>query len=283
MYGPANPMSIGYVPVDGAEVFFQEKGEGPALILIHGGGLNRKMWGEQLNFFARYCRVIQYDVRGHGQSKCSRDAYADHEDLKCVMEYLKIEKAAVMGLSMGGRVAIDFALEHPEKVAVLIPVAPGLSGFDFADTEKNENYPLFIEALKKGDAGQTAEYMQRMWTDGPHRTPEETDPELRKKVRAMLMETFEGGGFPPHSAWPDPPAVGRLSEINVPTLAVVGDKDMPDILTIVDLLKKNIKGAKVEIVPGAAHMVNMEKPGEFNEIVLEFLRSVKWISPSRIE
>lgn len=279
VYGPADAMSIGNAPVEGTEIFFQEKGKGSALILIHGGGLNREMWNPQFDVLARHCRVIRYDVRGYGQSECTEDAYADHDDLNRLMEYLEIDKAAVMGLSMGGRIAIDFALEHPEKVAVLIPVAPGLSGFFFPDTAKNENYPLFIEALKKKESDKAAEYMQRMWTDGPYRTPEETDPDVRRFVRTMLLETYQREGAPPHSARPDPPALDRLSEIHAPTLAIVGDKDMPDILTIVDLLKEKIEGAKVEVFPGVAHMVNLEKPEEFNETVLDYLKSVKWVLP----
>ena len=129
------------------------------------------------------------------------------------------------------------------------------------------------------DAEQAAEYMQRMWTDGPYRTPEETDPDVREFVRSMLLETYQREGVPPHSARPDPPALERLSEIHAPTLAIVGDMDMPDILTIVDLLKGEVEGAKVEVIPGVAHMVNLEKPEEFNEIALDYLRSVNWIPP----
>jgi pimeloyl-ACP methyl ester carboxylesterase len=130
------------------------------------------------------------------------------------------------------------------------------------------------KAARENDLKMLVEYLQRSWTDGPFRSPDQVDPAVREKVRQMSIETIENWNDESREIRLEPPAVGRLSEILAPTLAVVGDFDMPDILEIVDLIEKNIKGARKEVIKGAAHMVSMEKPAEFNRIVLHFLSRI---------
>jgi pimeloyl-ACP methyl ester carboxylesterase len=188
------------------------------------------------------------------------------------LEQLNVQKAAIMGLSLGGRIAIDFAIAHPDRVSALILAAPGASGYDFEkDDALTENNELFDEALEAGDVAKAVEYFQRSWTDGPQRSPSEVDPEVRSKVKAMAIATLENRNTQSEPKELDPPAFGRLAEIRAPTLAIVGDLDMPSILDIVDRVEKDVSGAEVVVIPGVAHMVNMEKPELFNQAVLDFL------------
>jgi len=261
----------GYIDVGNCQVYYEERGAGSPLVMIHGGLLDRRMWDDQFTVFARTQRVIRYDARGHGLSKAQAGTFSHHEDLKKLLDGLKVEKAAIMGLSMGGYIAIDFALAYPGRVSALVLAAPGLTGYEFESEVLKKNSELLNKAAQENDLKMLIEYFQRSWTDGPSRTPEKVDPAVREKVRQMAVGTLEIWNDESREVRLEPAAIGRLAEIRVPILAVVGDLDMPDILEIVGLIEKNIKGARKEVIPGAAHMVNMERPQEFNRIVLDFL------------
>lgn len=269
------PVRIGEAPVDGAKLYYEEAGEGLPVVLIHGGLLDRRMWDDQFQAFARRHRVIRYDVRGYGRSGASMVAYTDHDDLRLLLDHLQIDRAVILGLSMGGRIAVDFAAVHPDRVSALVPAAPGLSGYTFPDMADNKDYAAMMEAFEREDFGEATEYFQRMWTDGPKRTPDQVDPVMRGKIRSMALSSLEVQKKHSGLHFPDPPAAERLSKIRTPTLVVLGDLDMPDITAIADLLVKEIPGARKVVIPGAAHMVNMEKPAEFNRIVLDFLSGLE--------
>lgn len=261
----------GFAPVNGSELYFEAMGQGPALVLIHGGMIDHRMWDDQFEAFARHFRVIRYDVQGHGLSRCLKADHCDHDDLAMLLKHLNIDKAHVMGLSMGGRIAIDFALEHPELVDKLIPVASGMSGYQFDAASMGENQPRMIEALLRGDVDMAVEFFQRSWTDGPQRRPEDVDPVVRERVRVMSRHGMEPGRDLGEGRLPEPPALGRLAEIHAPTLTIYGDLDMPVIFSIAELLTGQIEGSRAQVIKGTAHMVSMEQPEEFNRIVLEFL------------
>ena len=267
----ATSLQTGFAKVGRAKLYYEIMGEGPPLVLIHGGMVDRRMWDDQFEAFARHFRVIRYDARQHGKSRSRPEVYTDHDDLYALLKQLDIDKAFIMGLSMGGRIAIDFTLKYPEMVRALIPVAPGLSGYGITGEKVNENTAAFLAAYGAGDLTQAVEWMQRSWTDGPQRTPADVDPLVRERVREMLAGGVWRMQYQRQAQRLEPPAVGRLSEIRAPTLAIVGDLDMPDILVIVDLLIKEIPGARKVVIPGTAHMVNMERPAEFNRAVFEFL------------
>jgi 3-oxoadipate enol-lactonase len=260
-----------FIDVGNAQIYYEELGVGDPVVMIHGGLLDRRMWDGQFVVFAEKHRVIRYDARGHGLSKAQGGTFSHHEDLKRLLDALKIEKAAIMGLSMGGYIAIDFALAYPERVSALILAAPGLTGYKFDSEVLKRNNEALNRAARDNDLKMLVEYFQRSWTDGPARSPDQVDPAVREKVRQMSMGTLQNWNKESRETRLEPPAIGRLAEIQAPTLAVVGDLDMPDILEIVDLIEKNVKGARKVIIKGVAHMVNMERPAEFNRVVLDFL------------
>jgi len=269
--GAQSKPKTGFIDVGNARLFYEELGAGDPVVMIHGGLLDRRMWDGQFGVFAETHRAIRYDARGHGLSKAGNGSFSHHEDLKRLLDALKVEKAAIMGLSMGGYIAIDFALANPDRVSALILAAPGLTGYKFDSEVLKKNNEALNKAAQDNDIKMLVEYFQRSWTDGPARTPDEVDPAVREKVRLMSTETLQNRNRESREIRLEPPAIGRLPEIQTPTLAVVGDLDMPDILEIVGLIEKNVKGARKVIIKGAAHMVNMERPAEFNRVVLNFL------------
>jgi pimeloyl-ACP methyl ester carboxylesterase len=245
-------------------------GNGPALVMIPGGLLDHRMWDDQFDEFAKQYRVIRYDVRGHGLSKGVPGAYRDDRDLAGLLKHLGLERAHIMGLSNGGRIAIDFALEYPEMTRSVVAVGPGLSGYQFSGEGFSEDMAAMGPAIRRGDLDKAVEHFQRSWTDGTRKT-EQVDAGVRERVRRMARWGIEPGRSLAQVRWPDPPAAGRLREIKAPTLCVVGDRDMPDVMMIVNQIVAQVPGAKKVVFKGAAHMVNMEQPAEFNRTVLEFL------------
>jgi len=187
------------------------------------------------------------------------------------MDSLAIQQADLVGLSMGGQIALDFALTHPDRVKSLVLVGPGLSGFPFGSPELTAYIEALREASNRDDFQGMVEVFAQYWCDGPRRTPEEVNPEVRSKVLEMLSGSLERWMLSPQVQELDPPAVDRVSDIAAPTLVILGTIDMPDIHEVVTYLKANIPGARRVDIPEVAHMVNLEAPDRFNDLLLEFL------------
>jgi 3-oxoadipate enol-lactonase len=267
-------VTAGVVDVGDAEIHYERAGQGDALIMIHGGLLTKEMWNGHFELFAKKFRVIRYDARNHGLSRSEPASFAHFEDLNKLVEHLKIDRAVVMGLSMGGYIAADLALKYPAKVSGLILVAPGLSGFEFHGPESDAYREKFNAAVKTGEIEDIIEAFMEAWVYGPHRKAEDLDLGLREKIWAMARVTLETWNNQTKELVASPPAIEKLSEIKAPTLAIVGDLDMPNILEIVELYEKSVPAFEKVVIPGVAHMVNLEKPEEFNRAVDNFLRKV---------
>lgn len=269
-------MATGFADINGGKIYFELEGHGPALVLIHGGLVNHHLWDDQFEYFVQQgYQVLRYDVRGFGQSSAPDRSFAHHDDLKLLMDSLGLERAVIMGLSMGGGIAIDFALAYPEKVAALIPVAAGLGGYKMQSAVSQQMNQELKAAYEAGDKPKAVEISLQLWTDGPARAHSHIDPSVRKKVRAMTTEVFDlpdsDNNFGQELT---PPAIDRLANIHAPTLFIVGDQDVPDILEIADIVTSKVPGAQKTVIANTAHHLNMERPAEFNHIVLDFLKQV---------
>ena len=262
-------VETGFAKFGQSEIYYEMAGSGePTVVLIHGGLLDCRMWDDQFEILSHGHRVVRYDASAHGQSALPPDAYWDHADLRGLLDHLEIDRAVLVGLSFGGRVAIDFALEDPQRVEAVVAVSSGWGGYRFTSEDYLIERDAMRAAWKAGDFENVIEAFQRSWTDGPHRMPEEVDPLVRERVRAMARNRIESAM---EGRVLREPAIDRLSELEVPMLVVVGELDVPGILAIADLLVAADPNADLVVVPGVAHMVNLEKPEEFNRILLDFL------------
>src|SRR5579883_1448990 len=234
--------------------------------------------------FAQQYRVVRYDQRGFGDSGLITKGlrYSDRQDLYELMQFLGIKSAYLMGVSGGGALAIDFTLEHPEMVDALIPVTAGLSGFR-PSQEMMQKHPDVVrmyvgmdEAFEQHDIARAVEISLELWTDGPGRLPGHAAPDVRERVREMTTRNWLRPDEEAQAETPpiplEPPAIGRLSEIRVPTLVILGEWDAPNPL---EQLAAEIPGAKKVVMAGTAHHPFMEKAAEFNRIVLDFLASLQ--------
>jgi pimeloyl-ACP methyl ester carboxylesterase len=230
------------------------------------------MWEPQWQAFAAEYRVIRTDLRGYGRTVVALGQFSYHEDVAALLRHLGEESAFVVGLSFGGRVAIDFALAFPEMVEGLVLGAPAVSGH-----QPSEELLRFSEEedrlLEQGNLAGATELNLRMWVDGPFRRPDQVDAGVREQVRRMQMDVF-AVPYPEdaESQELEPPAMERLEELQVPTLIVVGELDVADFVEIAHTLERHIPEAEKTVIPGVAHLPNMEKPEEFNRIVLDFVR-----------
>jgi pimeloyl-ACP methyl ester carboxylesterase len=262
---------MGLATIGGAQIYYEVAGAGHPLVLVHAGVADSRMWDDQWEPFARRYRAIRYDMPGFGQSRFPDGPYAAHEDIAGLLRLLNVDRAYVVGVSWGGRTALDFALAHPEMVSALVLVCPSVSGQE--PSEVVRRFGAEEEALiERGDLMAAAELNVRMWVDGPRRAPEQVDRSVRDRVREMQHLAFTiptPEGLEPIDL--EPPAIERLAEVRAPTLVAVGDYDIDEKLATVDRLAAEIPGAHKMVFPGAAHMLTMEQPAEFNRAVLDFL------------
>ena len=272
-------VTSGYAEVNGARLHYEVAGAGRPLMLLHEGIANLHFWDDQWEVLAREYGMVRYDLRGFGQSVMPPGPFNMRTDLAGLMDHLGIPHAILMGGSMGGGIALDFALEYPERVDALILLGSGLSGATPDETAIPPHLAqLWMEmeaAEKAGDRDRADELSIRIWVDGPNRTPDAVDPAVRERVRQMLRENRAAeaseAGQPIRL---DPPARGRLGAIRVPTLVIVGDGDVPAILEFAEIMAGEIPGARKAVMRNTAHTPNMERPAEFNHIVLDFLHEI---------
>jgi pimeloyl-ACP methyl ester carboxylesterase len=223
--------------------------------------------------FSRGYRVIRHDMRGFGRSPMVAGPYSHHADLRALLDALGVERAAFVGCSMGGATVIDFALENPERVEALVLVGSAVGGFEF-DEEPPEEWDELVAADEAGDLERVSELEVRMWVDGPRRGPDAVDPGVRNLVREMNLIALENEALQlGEELEPLAPAATRLSQIRAHTLVLVGDEDRPRTLAAADLLERHLPNARKTVMPGTAHLPNMERPEEFDRLVLDFLKS----------
>ncbi len=266
-------MTYQFAEINGTNIHYEVRREGTAVVLLHAGIVNLNMWEPQMEAFTRRHRVLRYDIRGWGETMRPDGSFCDHDDLRGLLQHIGIEKATLVGISFGGKIALDFTLTYLHMVEKLLLVGSGLGGYTWTDKENVEKYTAMEVAYERGDLRASAELETQIWFDGLHRTPTQVNQAARQHIYDLVLHTHtlpEGEGVRIEL---DPPAIGRLAEIAVPTLVVVGVEDVPDIQTIAQVLKQNIPDVQFVSMENTAHFPCTEKPAEFNQLVLSFLEN----------
>jgi pimeloyl-ACP methyl ester carboxylesterase len=256
----------GFAEVNDTRLYYEIAGSGSPLVLIHGITLDTRMWDDQFDTFAEQYKVLRYDVRGFGRSdEPPRTPYAHTDDLRALLAFLDIDHAFVTGLSMGGGIAIDYALAYPEATDALILVDSVLGGYQWT-----EGIPT--EAARARARGVGIAAAKATWLGGPLFAPARENPAVANRL-AQMVETYSGWHWVNDNPLrrPDVLAVERLDRIRVPTLIVLGERDTLDLHRIAEILEQRIPGAVRIVLPGVGHMSNMEDPTGFNTAVMDFL------------
>src|SRR3954453_7419370 len=265
---PAAP-ATGFVDAPGGgRLWYEVKGQGSPIVFLHAGLVGSAGWDASFDHLAKSFRVIRYDRRGFGRSAAPKGPYSDVDDLQAIFETLKIGRAVLVGGSNGSRLAVDYALAHPDRVEALVLLGPVVSGLPYSQhflPPRMVNYrPMFQE---KSRAKLIEAWVQDPYLTDSHSTQARTRlRELLTKNPGPLTATF------PESRPPDRPAVGRLAEIHVPTLILVGESDIPDVHAHAGVLEAGIHNARRMIVPKAGHLIQLEQPGFLEWRIREFLR-----------
>jgi len=256
--------------IHGARIHYEREGSGLPVVFLHAGIADSRMWEPQVAAFAKHFDVVRPETCGFGQSDLPPQRWSPVADLLELMDQLQLKPAHLVGCSIGASIAIDFALEHSERISKLVLVGPGIGGANFG-----QKYPeVFAEVQKADEAkdmGAVNQAEMHLWLDGPRRARGYVKEPLRR-----LFLDMNGGNV--NADWESaptddlqPPAIERLHEITAPTLVVVGDEDAPPVLDAVHVLMEKLPHARKEIIHDAAHLPNLEHPHEFNRVVLEFL------------
>jgi 3-oxoadipate enol-lactonase len=267
-------VETGNAEVDGGRLYYETSGNGPAIVLIHAGFLDLRMWDPQIPVLSKTNRVIRYDVRGFGKSDIARNTYSDYKDLRALLYHLRVKTASLVGVSNGGRIAADFAVEYPSMLDHLVLVSPGMSGYKSSGPEEDKMWEEFDKQMKpqevadrEGRAVDAVEMDINAWASAQ-------TPVNRERIRQIALDNFHVHVENPWKLQvpPEPRTFQRLPQIRTPTLVIIGDRDVPPQILLTDNIHSHIPGSKRVLIPGADHIANMSKPEEFNIAVLEFLK-----------
>ncbi len=268
---PGRPASrtTAVLPLPGAGLAYEVTGDGPAVVLVHGFGLDMRMWEPQVEHLAARYRVVRYDCRGFGASGAFDPAvpYTHAGDLVALLDHLAIGEAVLAGLSFGGRVVLQTALAAPARVRGLVLLDAVLDGVPW-DPESAGALDELARRVQAGGvpAGRAA------WLAHPLFAAARQRPELAGQLAAMVAG-YPGQhwlGRDPHRPV-QPPPIEALEDVATPALVVVGDRDVPGFREMSAVLARRIPGAEYRVVAGAGHMVNMEQPAAVNELLTRFL------------
>ncbi|MCP9928603.1 alpha/beta fold hydrolase [Cyanobium sp. CH-040] len=264
----------GCVDVNGTRLYVEVAGVGDPLVLIHGFALDARYWDGQFEAFSQHHRVIRYDRRGYGRSaNPTAEPYSHVDDLKALLEHLGAGPAHVLGHSDGAYVAVDFALEHPWLTRSLIAVGSGARGVDWPTDLMAPVERVFSAAREQARRFGPRAGNEAFLTIEILRTSLE-NPAVSARLRTLLLDY-------PGWHWcnadpeipPDPPAAQRLGELGAPVCLIVGEREHPGNLLEIGFTCRHIPQARLVVIPGAGHAVNLEAPARFNETVQTFLES----------
>jgi 3-oxoadipate enol-lactonase len=264
-----------HLEVPGASLHWEADGHAsaPALLLVHAGIADLRMWDPLVPDLSRDRLVIRYDVRGAGGTSTEDVEYDPRRDALDVLDHLGVERAVVVGCSRGGTLALDLALEHPERVTGLAVIAPGLAGFDYpALTAEEERRFGEVEAMELAGEREAAAIVEaELWAVGPDRSADDVAPEFLARVRELALTGVGHEAEAPRPVEPSAPAGERLGEIAVPTLVVAGAHDLSESLPVCEHLAAAVSGAELHVLEDAAHLPSLEHPEEFLAVLRPWL------------
>lgn len=266
----AQSVKDGTLKVNGARIHFEEAGRGKPLVLLHDGLTHVGVWDNQFRRYADRFRVVRYDRRGHGRSDVPEAPYSPVADLRALLDHLGTGPAVLIGASAGGRLALDFAVAHPGRVSALVLVGPIVSGYGYSEHFLKRGRRN-MAPLGDGDVGATV----GNWVEDPYLVASE-GAGVRERLRELLEVHAEKRFLrldPDLADAPGTPALGRLAHLDVPALIVVGERDVPDVHAHAGAIDSRLPDSRRVVVPGAGHLVALERPRTFDRLVLGFLRS----------
>ena len=268
MIQPDSHESLRLRRADGGWLNYATAGEGAPVVFIHGFGLDSGMWDPQWAAFAKRHRVIRYDLRGYGSSSLPEGPYSHVDDLLALIDFLGASPVHLVGLSLGGRVALRVAVQNPEAVRSLTLADPALDGHLWS-ADWLQRWRKMTDAAERGDL----ELAKKLWREHILFEPAHKDPKVAEALRVMI-DRYSGWqlAYPDPGTAPATPVAQVLGSISIPTLIVVGELDLPDFWAIARRLGKELPQVELQTIAASGHMSNMEAPRVFNDLVIQHLQ-----------
>jgi len=271
---------------NGIATFYEDSGDGPVVVLIHGHSADLRTWKYQADDLVEAgFRVVRYDVRGHGRSHVPLQGYTWDNysvDLAELLDYLNIARPAtgapgvgavhIVGASMGGAIALKFAVDHPFRVSSLTLVDSALPGFTYS-SEFSEELEALVAAVQTEGAPKAFDrlWLNHSFFEGVRRHPDRF-AELREIVLAYQAPEYRADyGGEPGYVQPDIPS--QLHSIQAPALVIIGEHDIEDFHLIAEVLAGTMPSARKVVLEDCWHLPNIEKPEVFNPLLIDFLRA----------
>ena len=242
-------------------IAFDVRGSGPVVVLLTGSNLDRRMWTREAEWLSKSYTVVRYDLRAHGESDTATKEFSHLNDLADVLDTLKIEKATLIGLSAGAYIALDAALDLPGRVERIVLAGPGVSGYT---GKVPPSFPQeMYAAIQAKDYRRVSEFLLKSPVFA-------VAPESQALVRQMVTENERLWTVDRALMKSQQPTFGRLDQVRVSTLVIVGENDVFQ-RDHADVLAARVPGARLVVVPGGTHIVNLSSPKEFDAAVSAFL------------
>ena len=259
----------GFAEVNGTRLYYETAGSGGPIVLLHAFMFDTRMWDDQFDVLAGEFRVIRYDARGFGRSALPKpgEPYSHVDDLAALLEKLDARAPRLVGASMGGRFALDYAVTRPAEIRALVVIDTVVSGWQWSPGWLASYAPI-VAAGRRGDIPAA----KQLWLDHALFAPAREQPEVAARLKAMVDDYSGWHLAHPSAERPvEPPTVMQLGRITTPTLVIVGGRDLPEFHRIAEHVGGGVASGTRATIPGAGHVANMEAPAGVTPAVREFL------------
>lgn len=266
-----------FAQINGANLYYEQAGHGKPFVMIHAGVADSRMWNHEFAYFAEHYQVLRFDMRGYGKSKPVEGDFNIQNDFEALLHERQLTQPMIlMGCSIGAGLAIEYTLTHPQTVDSLILVGGSPRGFEAKAEDPTNLFEQAQAAFHANDLDRVTKLSMQIWFDGSGRLKSSADEATRQLAQAMMRLALENEakqiGRHVRRAF-DPSPVDRLSDLNLPTLAIVGENDLPSLLESTTYMEQHIPQAVKVVMPDAAHLPNLEHPELFRNTINQFLES----------
>ena len=266
--------------VDGVNLYYEAEGAGQPLVFVHEFAGDHRSWHPQVRFFSRRYRTIAFNARGYPPSDVPEgaEAYSQDraaEDIRGVLDALKIPKAHACGLSMGGYATLHFGLKHPDRALSLVVAGAGYGSASGEREKFLRDSEAVVKRFEDDGMAKTADF----YAKGPTRVQlMDKDPHSWREFHRQLAEgSARGHALTQRGVQLRRPSImdlgERMEKLEVPTLIMTGDEDDPCLEPAI-FMKRKIPTSGLVVLPKSGHAINLEEPEAFNRAVLDFLTAV---------
>jgi 3-oxoadipate enol-lactonase len=259
-----------YLETNGARIAYDVTGIGEPVVLIHAGIANRSMWDGQVEALKGAYRVIRYDTRGYGETETDAVPFSNRADIAALLDHLGERSAHLVGMSRSGSIALDFAIEFPDRVRSLTVAAGGVGGYQSPNGTPEETFAEAERLWEAKDWERLADWEADFWVDGPGQPRGRADPAVHAKVHDWILTNYRAEKEEGQPQVLEPPANERLGELRAPLLVMLGSLDEPGTSDAMRHLASSVPRAQLEVFE-SAHMLNLEQPERFNRMLRAFL------------